>query len=150
MRGCLPSDIPHSTSYPNSIPLSDNNNLDDCHIDEKFDSDAERNDRFKLPSHDLLSAIYTLAHEKLKEEPTIFGNFQPSVLVALGILLQEIVIANQDQEYDVIPHHIITAIAPNIYDVLGTKITNQDYRAELLETLKPKRKRKRPEHLFLG
>lgn len=148
--------LPSTTGFANAIkiPSHDIAEKDKGKKIEKreIDNQTFAPDRFELPSNQMLDAIHHAAQKNLMRNPKTFGSYQPDVLIALGILLQEVAFASKEtnETVPIIPNHILEERAPNLFDVLGPQVVDLEYRNGLVETLKNRKKRVRLERLFHG
>jgi hypothetical protein len=147
--------LPCKTNFPNSFKIPPIKEVPtvtekECEKNGEIQKPAPLPERFELPSSQLLDAIHHTAQKNLSQHPNLFGSYQPDVLVALGILLQEVIFASKEsnQMMTSFPNQFLEETAPNLFDILGPEIIDPEHRGSLIETLKNKKKRTRPEHLF--
>ena len=148
--------LPSTTGFPHAIKIPSHDIAEEDKVKkiekQEIDNQTFAPDRFQLPSNQMLDAIHHAAQRNLMRNSKTFGCYQPDVLIALGILLQEAAFASKEtnETVPIIPNHILEERAPNLFDVLGPLVVDSEHRNGLVETLKNKKKRVRLERLFDG
>lgn len=101
-------------------PSHDAQDLEESDMQNVPDSNLQDSDRFTLPNNELLQQIHQLAKEISAGKLFMAGALESSVLIALGILVQEMeMMENSPETYEMLDDRLVASKAPNLFDVFG-------------------------------